>query len=200
MDIPSSVQGHTKDGIGTEQVLSKDAPNRAGSSGSSVIQDPQDPPLPENVAIAPEDGKLSRAPRKAKPDFRPILDVWRSRCVPLGLPDILAVGRKRKTRLEACAADPVWMGRLDEAVTALIENPWNLGSNERNWKADIDYFIRDGIATTLIEKHRASGKLHHKNPGTPSDIDPDVEMKMKKQAARLQEIANASKSAGTNLF
>lgn len=196
-DIPSSVQGHTKDGSDTEQGPSEDAPNRAGSSGSSVIQDP---PLPKNGASAPEGGKTERAQRKTKPNFQPIIDLWRSRCVPLGLPDILTVEGKRKTRLEACAADPTWMSRLDEAITALIENPFNLGTNDRKWKADIDYIVRIGKASELIEKHRANGKASVKNGGASHEVDPEAQEKRRQNAAKLQEIADARKSAGANLF
>lgn len=144
--------------------------------------------------------KDSKNTKRRKPDFQPIIDLWRSRCVPLGLPDILTIEGKRKARLEACASDSTWMARLDEAVTALIENPFNLGFNDRNWKADIGYLLRPGKASELIEKHRASGKSPIKDGSASTGIDPDVAMKSKQQAARLMEIANASKSAGTNLF
>lgn len=166
LDIPKHVQGHTKERTDTEQGTSKDVPNRAGSSGSSGSSVIQDPPPPKNRASALEEGKPEKAKRKPKPDFQPIIAAWRSRCVPLGLPDILTVVGQRKTRLEACASDPAWMARLDEAITALIENPFNLGSNDRNWKADIDYLIRLGKASEMIEKHRANATPPPKT-GTP---------------------------------
>lgn len=96
--------------------------------------------------------------KKPKPDFGPIVDLWRERCVPRGLPDVLSVQRNRKSRLEACASDENWMEMLPEAIDALLANPWNLGDNSRKWKASIDYILQDGKAIELIEKFRASGK------------------------------------------
>jgi len=104
--------------------------------------------------------------KKPKPDFGRIVDLWRERCVPRGLPQVIRIDRNRRSRLEICAADGEWMEMLPEAIDALLANPWNFGANDRKWKANIDYLLQDGKVGELVEKHRANG-----GPALPSPTD-----------------------------
>lgn len=109
----------------------------------------------ENTPLTPLLGGKSAKP--PKPDISPILEAWRTHCVPAGLPEPLKIGPKRKKSLEARARDPGWMKLLPEAIQALLASPFHCGQNNTNWRADIDYFIRPDTAAKLVEKHRANG-------------------------------------------
>lgn len=130
---------------------------------TNTVTDTPTVTLPEDVQAHPPslslvDGNgVGREVRKKStpPDYAPILEIWRAKCVPLGLSDVIAVEGKRKTHLMARAKDPKWMEQLPEAVEALISNPFNMGDNDRGWKADIDYLIRPGKSIEMIEKYRS---------------------------------------------
>lgn len=102
---------------------------------------------------------------------------------------------KKLIQLRASEAD--FVGMLDRYVELVTALDWAEGK-------DITFFLR----RQTFEKCSSGewGPSRKKTTGfqsktePPPQIDPDVEMKQKKQLARLQEIANASKSAGTNLF
>lgn len=89
------------------------------------------------------------------------------------------------------------MGMLDRYCELVAQLDWAEGK-------DIKFFLRRRTFDCCLSgefapsRKRATGFQPKAEPAPQAD--PDVEMKQKKQLARLQEIANASKSAGTNLF
>lgn len=174
--------------------MSHDVTHRHGVSGDG------DGDGDGSVSSLKEEIKPPKRNKKPRPDFGSIVSLWRERCVPCGLPDVLAVEKTRKARLEVCAGDTNWMEMLPEAIDALLADSWNLGDNPRKWKANIDYLLQGGKAAVLVEKYRAS----HNKPAASSThqgVDSGMSRAMDDEAQRLREIMNArNDAAGTQLF
>jgi len=135
--------------LGYEQAM-----NRA----DSLILDPDS--LIPNTPLPPK-GELpideSGTGKTKSADYSPILEVWKERCIPAGLPGITKVTEKRKSSLRARASDSEWMEILPEAIDALLDSDWHMG-REGKWKADLDWFLRPDSAFKLVEKYRAKTK------------------------------------------
>lgn len=203
-DISSSVQGHAKDSTDTEQGPSKDAPNRAGSSGSSgssVIQDLQDPRDSENMSASPPPVPAAPKPkRESDPNCEAILDAWRkaTEIRTDWIPQSKMPGNKdTRNLLKLRASEPDFIGMLDRYVELVTALDWAEAKQ-------IVFFLRrqtfdNCLSGEFAPSQKKSGAFRPKAEPAPQ-ADPDVEMKKQRQADRLREIANASKSAGTNLF
>lgn len=198
-DIPSSVQGRTKERSDTEQVPSKDAPNRAGSSGSSVIQDLQDPRDSENMSASPPSIPEKEKP-KPDPNCEAILDAWRkaTEIRTDWIPQPKMPGNKdTRNLLKLRASEPDFIGMLDRYVELVTALDWAEAKQ-------IVFFLRRQTFDNCLSGEFAPSRKKANNSGQqqslPVESDPIAVMKSKQQQARLMEIANASKPAGTNLF
>lgn len=173
-----SDDGRHMDGTWTGHGRAIDGTTRADSLlliPDSLIHDPDSTKSP--TGSGGKEGKR----KKQKIDYSPILEIWRSRCVPAGLPEPLKVEGKRKSALERCAKDPDWMAILPEAIEALLSNPFNTGDNDRGWRADIDYFTRPGKALELVEKYRA-GKSTASRPLTQHEREAQARIAARRAA------------------
>lgn len=163
------------------ELFSRTRESLDGERGNSSLDEQGNPsfdPIYKDLPRSnPQEMDSEANNKKKKINYQPILQAWEEHCVPLGLPKPIKITPKRKERLKACASDPDWMGILDEAIAALVENPFNLGDNDRDWKADIDYLIRPGKAFELVEKHRARNGTRpssDKAKSSSSEIDVDA--------------------------
>ena len=72
-----------------------------------------------------------------------------------GLPQILAFGESRKTSARARWKEKVFKEVWVQALWEVPENPFNIGMNDRGWKASIDWFLRPGKAVAIFEELKA---------------------------------------------
>lgn len=59
------------------------------------------------------------------------------------LPHIRIMTKDRKARLNRRAAYKDFRDNWQEAITALSQSPWHTGQNDRGWKADVDWFLKN---------------------------------------------------------
>lgn len=110
-----------------------------------------------------EDTNVSSSPlppvgeRQAKEDsFKnlkaELQTAWNTLADTHGLPRAEAWNETRTKSLRARAAHAFWRDNWREALTRVPLNPWNLGENDRGWRANIDWFLRDKTVPQLIER------------------------------------------------
>ncbi|HEX5102774.1 MAG TPA: hypothetical protein VFV87_03135 [Pirellulaceae bacterium] len=58
---------------------------------------------------------------------------------------------KRQTAFRVRARDPQWLAGIDDALSAVAASQFLQGDNDRNWRADIDWFLRPDSLTRILE-------------------------------------------------
>lgn len=84
----------------------------------------------------------------------PLVELWNTKSN-AGLPKVKTVGRKRARQLAAAWKEfgpEHWLA----AIVAGNGLPFYNGDNDRKWKMDFDYFIREGVSTKLIEQFESN--------------------------------------------
>jgi hypothetical protein len=68
-----------------------------------------------------------------------------------GLPIIRHWNEKRLKTLKARESDSFFMSCWQEGVQKISVSSFCTGKNDRGWRADIDWFLREGKLTEIIE-------------------------------------------------
>ena len=186
---PSTVPERYKNGTGTGSVplitdsliLIPDVPVSADGGSASP------PPVPE------------KEKPKTDPNCQVILDAWAKAVAARKdwVPQVKMPGNKdTRNLLKLRASEADFVGMLDRYVELVTALDWAEAK-------DIVFFLRrqtfDNCMSGEFGPRKSATKFQRPPDPTPVS-DPEVDAKKKQQAARLQEIADARKSAGTNLF
>ena len=67
------------------------------------------------------------------------------------LPSILTMGPKRVTAIRQRIKDPFWLANWKTAIRKAAESDFCKGKNDRQWKADIDWFLRPDTVAKIME-------------------------------------------------
>lgn len=97
----------------------------------------------------------------------PLVELWNTEAN-ARLPRVRSVGRKRARQLAAAWKEfgrEHWLA----AITAANGLPFYNGVNDRNWKMDFDYFIREGKSTKLIEQFESNKPQQQQLEENPYD-------------------------------
>jgi hypothetical protein len=104
-------------------------------------------------------------------DDRPTFEDLRARWNAIeGICKCKASSDGRLKAFRARVADPEWIKQLDDALAAVAKTPFCLGKNDRNWRADIDFFLRPDTFLHLFEgkyKGKPKGGSDDKQTYTP---------------------------------
>jgi len=68
------------------------------------------------------------------------LSAWNSQTT---LPKIRKMTKGRKGQLKTRCNDPEFVINWQEAVTLLSQSPFHTGENDRDWRADVDWFLKN---------------------------------------------------------
>lgn len=80
---------------------------------------------------------------------------WNAMAETHGLPKVAKLTGTRQRALRARLKDDYWAEHWREALVLVPKNSFNLGQNERQWRANIDWFIRENTVPKLIETESA---------------------------------------------
>jgi hypothetical protein len=89
---------------------------------------------------------------------------WNSKSA---LPRIVVMSDTRKEKLRVRLKSPFFVENWRAAIDKLVTSPFCTGSNDRGWKADIDWFIKDDTVTARI----LEGKYHNQGKPQKSFVD-----------------------------
>lgn len=98
--------------------------------------------------------------------------LWNSRPE---LPQVKSVSSDRMASLRARRRDKFFTENYQEAIGRIPNSPFLMGKNDRNWKADFDWFIRPGSVAKIME-----GKYYDSGPGLSAEEN-------QKRIAKLSE-------------
>ncbi len=127
-------------------------------------QDPPNPPRGEPSAeLFRED--LERQPafgdrpaKRAKQETVPPAEVQAAWNEHVGTPRCDAMTEKRKRALRDRARDPTWRKCWLDALRSIRGKPFLCGSNDRGWRATLDWFLRPDSVTKILEGFYDNGK------------------------------------------
>ena len=69
-----------------------------------------------------------------------ITSIWNEMAVKHGLPKVQVLTPKRKQRIKACWEMMPDLKKWEIAINEVPKDPFNRGENDRNWKANFDWF------------------------------------------------------------
>jgi hypothetical protein len=186
------------DGTGTEQGRNSDGTARAVHC--LLIPDSCTPDSGNMSATPPPVPTSPKPKREPDPNCEAILDAWRKATeIRKDWKPQPKMPSNRDTRnlLKLRASEPDFIGMLDRYVELVTALDWAEAKEIKFflWRRTFDNCLSGEFAPS---RKKTNGFQDKAEPAPQAD--PDVEMKKQRQADRLREIANASKSAGTNLF
>ena len=104
----------------------------------------------ETVPELPQELPQGTTPRTTPP-FDEIMNLWNSTAKTAGFHPFTAMNDARKGHIRTRWKEQSWRENWEEAIRALPDRPFCLGQNDRNWKADFDWFLYPGTVIKLVE-------------------------------------------------
>lgn len=89
---------------------------------------------------------------KLKAVKQKIESVWNALAEAYELPRLSTWNETRTKALRARWTNRFWRENWETAISRVPANVWNLGENDRNWRANIDWFLRDKTVPMLMER------------------------------------------------
>jgi len=110
----------------------------------------KDPP------IVPQRGRREIA--AVNPLVKEIFTAWNVMAKQHGLPTAKPESRAYAKNLKKALSDPDFIEHWREAIGKVHWSPHNVGQNDRGWKADMEWFLREGKVLKIIGYGKPRGK------------------------------------------
>lgn len=115
--------------------------NREEVSEQARVTDP--------VELKPTDPEAPGWPKK--PDLQIAANYWNDVADQIGLPKINGLAGERAKHLAARLKEIGSLGEWTSSVNALKDQPFLTGKNDRNWRANFDWFVKPANFSKVIE-------------------------------------------------
>jgi hypothetical protein len=126
--------------------------NRGEESEQARVTDP--------VELKPTDPEAPGWPKK--PDLLIAVNYWNEVAGDIGLPKINGLAGERAKHLASRLKEIGSLGEWVSSVNSLKEQPFLTGKNDRNWRANFDWFVKPANFSKVIEntyeRSRANGR------------------------------------------
>jgi hypothetical protein len=149
-ETETEIEGETEEEGECERVPDADAPEEVDAAEMFLAHEEHPPSKPDIPAT-----------------HNRVLQAWDTTATAAGLPRCVALTPKRKAALRARMAEAHWRDNWEHALTKLAASAFCTGSNDRQWKADIDFFLRPDSVARLME-----GKYDDRTPKRSSTWRP----------------------------
>jgi len=106
--------------------------------------------------IVPQRGRREVAP--INPLVKEIFDAWNVMAKQHGLPTAKPESKAYAKNLKKALKDPDFIEHWREAIGKVHWSPHNVGQNDRGWKADMEWFLREGKVLKIIGYGKPRGK------------------------------------------
>ena len=124
----------------------------------------------ETEAETEAEAEAGQAPRPPSLSPADILVEWNSMAKRTGIPKASMTSSRRKS-LKERLKDRQWRESFRDAIAAIPKIPFLTGSNDRGWRANIDWFIRpDSVAKTI------EGVYGRVDPNHKTDLEFAIDM------------------------
>lgn len=112
----------------------------------------------ENSELKPSDPEAPGWPKSA--DLQIAANYWNEIAGGIGLPKISGLAGERPKHLTARLKEIGSLGEWVSAVNALKEQPFLAGKNDRNWRANFDWFVKPANFSKVIENTYERGRAN----------------------------------------
>lgn len=99
--------------------------------------------------LKPTDPEAPGWPKKA--DLQIAVNYWNEVAGEVGLPRISGLAGERAKHLAARLKDIGSLGEWFAAVGSIKDQPFLVGKNDRNWRANFDWFVKPGNFSKVVE-------------------------------------------------
>ncbi len=80
------------------------------------------------------------------------VEEWNAIAKKAGIPGVVSISNgTRKLAICARRKDEFWVENWQEAMDRIPKSPFLCGENDRGWKANVDWFLREGTVQKLME-------------------------------------------------
>jgi len=124
-------------------------------SDLNADSDKDTPPTPQrgNGSEGDEAASTATAASKVPPvPYADVLNEWNMQAIAHGFRKSLRMSPKLKSMLSTRWRTEFWRERWRDAVRLVHTRPFNLGENDRGWKADLEWFLRPGQIDKILER------------------------------------------------
>jgi hypothetical protein len=143
-----------------ELIGAKRRPNNAGDSLPP-------PPPPTCPPTRPKEGEAAGAADLTPDDF---MSAWNEE---VQFSPIRVMSEPRKSALRSRKASADWRRDWRPALAKIRGSPFLRGENDRNWKADVDWFLRPDTVTKILEgKYDGSASTNGRTSRPLSGVEP----------------------------
>lgn len=135
-----------------KQTEYRDACSSAGKSGASKRWGrhghPNQTPLLKNGSPSPSPITLSKRESIPPVPVASIVEVWNSA---EGLKSCLKISNSRKRSIESRLKEPFFVANWKSAIDRVAKSRFCTGTNDRGWKANIDWFTKPDTVIKIME-------------------------------------------------
>lgn len=171
----SASKGGTPGTVPPQEVLpltaspATDSPSTV--SPETALPSPVESPHIKNIPIKTDLQKTEEEtpkPSAIPPDVLELVEAWNAFAAQHeadGIAPIIRLSKgKRLQAMRTRLQDPWWKEHFAEALAIIPMQRWRMGLNDRNWKADMEWFCRPDTVDKLIEE----GKVRTTAPAVDS--------------------------------
>ncbi len=120
-----------------------------GTEQNSTVKNGESPPEEKRREVEEEAEEAS--PNGSPLPFRSeVVNAWNEMASTVKLPSCRLTDA-RKQALATRSKDPWWVENYTAAIAKIPTTPFLLGTNDRRWRADFDFFIRPDTVTKIME-------------------------------------------------
>lgn len=147
---PPDSENIREDSRGFEKSIEASLPSRAradqGPRTKDQDQGPLEPERKTRETSPPEEDSGASPPNPHTPSFQEILNTWNATFASKA-----EATEKRRKAFKARSQDKAWVRNWREAIAKIRASPFCNGTNDRNWVASIDWFLRPDTVQKAIE-------------------------------------------------
>ncbi len=122
--------------------------------GNTVVVTPTVVPS-EDVNDLSSEGENTPPPKPSP--AQKFMDTWNDVASKSGIPRITTMGGKREATLKARLRDPFWRDNWKAALDKIKDCPFLMGDNDREWRANIKFFLKPDTVAEIIEGQHDKG-------------------------------------------
>lgn len=139
-----------ENGIREREGKGEEVVEQAQPSPSNQNPEPEEPLGTNWQELTPTDPLSTKGWPKAV-DLRIAARFWNQMAGEVGLPEVRALTGERSKHLAARLKDIGSLGEWFASVNAIKEQPFLTGRNDRNWRANFDWFVKPSNFSKVIE-------------------------------------------------
>lgn len=142
--------------------------NKRVGNGHVTVDNGSVTPSEADTDTRSEAETIAEAPSTSPPLAEVFKAVWNA--LPEPFKQIRSMSEDRKSALKTRLKDDFWRINWKEAISLMPKTPFMAGMNDRQWVADVDYFLRPGSVAKIMEGKYDGPSASHSRNGLTEDF------------------------------